>query len=86
MKYKPTILNISTLIFLVGVLITTIVRYKVLSAGEGWGIVAMVGFAGIGFLAIIVDFFLQLIIKNKKILNIIGGMILIGVTLSIIYG
>jgi hypothetical protein len=85
MKYKYTLLNISALIFLVGILITTIAKYKVLSAGEGWGIVAMVGLAGIGFLAIVVDFFLQLVIKNKKILNIIEAMVLIGAALSIIY-
>jgi len=86
MKYKPTILNISALIFLIGVLIATILKYNVLSANEGWGIVLMVGLAGIGLIAIGVDFILQLIIKNKKILNIIGAIIVIGSALLIIYG
>lgn len=57
MKYKPTILNVSAIIFLAGILVYIILNYQKLSAEEGWGIVAMLGLSGIGLMAIIVDFF-----------------------------
>lgn len=77
MKYRPTTLNIAVAIYLIGILVYSILFYKGLSAGEGWGIVAMVGLFGLGLLTGLVDFLLQLFIKNRIILNIIGVLIII---------
>jgi len=84
MKYKPTILNISTGIFLTGLIIYTIWNYKALSAGEGWGIVAMFGLARIGLLAGFVDILLQIFIKNRLVLNLIGSIITIVLIIAIV--
>jgi hypothetical protein len=66
MKYKLTILNASAFLFLIGCAIYTAINYSVLSGGEGWGIVYMIGLAGFGITAIIVDLVIQSLIKDKK--------------------
>ena len=84
MTYKPTILNISTAIFLTGILVYTIWNYKTLSAGEGWGVIAMVGLAEIGILAGLTDLILQRFLKNRITINIIGLIITAGLTIAIL--
>jgi hypothetical protein len=86
LTYKPTVLNISTGIYLLILIIYTIARYDILSSGEGWGIVAMVGLASIGIAAGITDLILQQFLKNKAVLNIIELIIVIGVTVFILRG
>ncbi len=60
MKYKPTIIGIAAWLFLIGCCINTIVNYKELSAGEGWGIVYMFGIAGMGVIGLVIDIIIQL--------------------------
>ena len=84
MTYRPTILNVSTAIFLTGILTYTIWNYKILSASGGWGIVAMSGLAGVGVVAGIADFILQLFIKNRKAVNIVGLLIVVGLAIAIL--
>ncbi len=84
MTYKPTILNISTSIFLLGILFYSIWNYKTLSAGEGWGIVAMFGLAGIGIFAALADLILQRLIKNRVVINVLGLIIWVGIAISIL--
>lgn len=57
-------------------MIYTTWNYKTLSANEGWGVVAMLGVIGLSLVTLIVDFFLQIIIKNAIILNSIGLIII----------
>ena len=82
MTYRSTILNISTAIFLTGILIYTIWNYKTLSAGEGWGIVAMYGLAGIGVIAGLTDLNLQKLIKSRTLLNTVGLIIVVAPTIA----
>ena len=84
MNYKPTILNLSAATFLSGIIIYTIWNYKTLSGDGGWGIVAMFGLVGIGMIAGLADLLLQKLIKNRTILNIIGLLIVIGLTVAIL--
>ena len=84
MTYRSTILNISTAIFLTGILIYTIWNYKTLSAGEGWGIVAMYGLAGIGVIAGLTDLNLQKLIKSRTLLNTVGLIIVVAPTIAIL--
>lgn len=84
MTYRPTILNISTAIFLTGILTYTIWNYRTLSAGEGWGVVAMFGLAGIGVIAGIADLILQRLVKNRKAINIVGLLIVVGLAIAIL--
>jgi hypothetical protein len=84
MNYRPTILNLSAATFLSGIIIYTIWNYKTLSGDGGWGIVAMFGLAGIGMIAGLADLLLQQLIKNRTILNIIGLLIVIGLTIAIL--
>ena len=84
MKLKPSILNISTGLFLSGIIIYTIFNYGRLSEGEGWGVVAMVGLFGVGIVLMVIDFIIQLVFKNKKITNIIGAFIILIATLLLL--
>ena len=77
-------MNISTAFFLTGILTYTIWNYKTLSAGEGWGIVAMFGLTGIGVVAGIADLILQRLVKNRKAINIVGLLIVIGFAIAIL--
>ena len=71
MKYKPTILNISTAIFLISIFIYTIRNFKTLSFPESWGFFAMVGLLGVTLIAGIIDLILQQFIKSRIFLNIV---------------
>ncbi len=86
MNYRPTILNISTTLFLCGILIYTILNYETLSKDEGWGIIAMLALTGIALIAGLIDLILQKFIKNRSNLNIIGLFIAIGLSIVILSG
>lgn len=60
MKYKPTIIGIAAWLFLACCCVNTIANYKELSAGEGWGVVGMIGLAGIGVVGLVIDLLIQL--------------------------
>ena len=80
---KWTILRVYFLIYLVCCIIYTIVKWKILSYEEGWGVVAMVGLMSLGLVGLLADFILTLIIKNKKILKGIGILIAIGFSIML---
>lgn len=65
MKYRITLLNILAFLFLLGCLLYTLVNYSILSAGEGWGVVYMIGLGSIGLLALIVDLIIQIFFRSK---------------------
>jgi hypothetical protein len=83
MKYKPTILNVSAILFLAGIMIYTIWNYKILSHDEGWGMVAMVVFTAFAAGALVLDRFLQKFITNKWILNSIGLLVSAGIAIAL---
>lgn len=84
MKYKPTILNLATAVYLIGILIYTIINYKILSHEEGWGIVAMLGLAFLGVVTAIIDLILQRYIRNIRTQRIIDIIIIIIIAAIII--
>lgn len=84
MIYRPTILNVSTTIFLIGIIIYTIWNYSVLSHNEGWGIVAMFGLFIIRIIAVLIDLLIQKFIKNPIAANLIGLIIAIVTTFLIL--
>lgn len=71
MRYRLTSLNATAAIYLVGCALFTIIDYKNLSSGEGWGVVFMVGLAAIGVVALIVDLILQQFVSNSNIFHIL---------------
>ena len=83
MTYRPTILNITSALYMTGCIIYTIIKYDVLSQGEGWGVVGMVGLFGVGVLALLADMLVQLIIRNRKICNLVG--ILVGIEIAVLF-
>lgn len=72
MTYRLTILNVSTAAFLAGILFLIAWNYSTLITGEGWGMVSMIGLTGVWLVAGLADLILQQLIKNRKILNVIG--------------
>ena len=77
MKFKPSILNIYAIVFLIGCIGFTIYNYEQLSEGEGCGVVGMVGLLGFGVLLFIGDIVIHNIFKNKITANIIGLIVAI---------
>lgn len=75
MRYRWSILNIAAGIFMLWCLIFAIMRWDVLSGGEGWGVIGMIALSAFGIGALIVDFILQQLIRDRKILNITGAII-----------
>jgi len=86
MKFKPSILNIYSIVFLLGCIGFTIYNYDQLSEGEGWGVVGMVGLLGFGVLLFGGDIVIRNLFKNKITANIIGLVVSIIATLLLIYG
>lgn len=84
MVYKPTILNVAAGISLIGVLIYTMWNYKALSQEEGWGVIIMFGLAIIFLVAMLTDLLLQQFIKNRKVLIVVGLIIIIGISIAIL--
>jgi len=80
---KLTILRAYFLIYLACCVIYTIAKWKILSYEEGWGVVYMVGLIGVGLFGLLIDYILTFIIKNKKILNGIEILIVIGFSIML---
>ena len=85
MKIKPTILNIATGLFIIGIIVYTIFNYRQLSEGEGWGVVAMFGLLGVGAVLFVIDFVIQRIFKNRITVNIICAIIAIAATFLLLF-
>jgi len=77
MKYKKTVLSISSIVFIIGCFLDIIIEYDKLSKGEGWGVVSMIGLMGVGLLTLFIDFLLQLFIKNRTLVNVLGAITVI---------
>ena len=86
MTYKFTILNTSTALFVIGIVIYSILNWKVLSAGEGWGVVAMFGLLGVACVAGLAALVLQALVKNPAWVNGFGLLIVIGLGIAIWLG
>jgi hypothetical protein len=83
MRLRLSILNVYAGLLLLGIIVYTIIQYDVLSEGEGWGVVLMVGLAGYAAVLLVIDIIIQLIVKNRKTANIIGLVIGVIATLSV---
>ncbi|MDO3695960.1 hypothetical protein QVZ41_14000 [Wenyingzhuangia sp. chi5] len=81
---KWTILRIYFLVYIACCITYTIAKWKILSYEEGWGVVAMVGLIGFGLFGLLIDLILTLIIKDKKVLNGIGILIVIGFSIMLL--
>ncbi len=77
MRYRLTILNACTAVFMVSLLVYTLWNYDHLSQEEGWGIAAMLGLAGLGIMGGLMDLLLQVLIKHEGTVNIIGSFVAI---------
>jgi uncharacterized membrane protein len=75
MTYKPSILNVASGLYLVGCIAYLVIKYKELSGNEGWGVVGLFGLITIGAVLFLVDFLIQLFVKNRTAVNIIGLVI-----------
>ena len=75
MNLKPALqlsfLKVYLAIYYLVLFVFTILRWDILSKGEGWGVVYMVGLGLIGLVLVGVDLLLSLFLKNKLILNIV---------------
>jgi hypothetical protein len=85
MKFRASVLNISAVIFLIGVIVYLVLNYEQLSANEGWGVVSMIGLLGVGIALLILDVIIQLVFKNKRAANIIGAIIAITTTILLLF-
>jgi len=74
---RVSILKVYAILFLVSCIGVTIYNYRQLSAGEGWGVVSMIGLIGFGAILFFIDIALHNILKNKLVANVIGLVIAI---------
>ncbi len=81
MTYKPTILNVSTLILLTEAAIYFYLHSKGNASMNG-GIYSFIKiFLVIGIIAGLIDLILQQYIKIKWLLNVLGLIVLVGISL-----
>jgi uncharacterized membrane protein len=66
MKYRATILNIAGLLFLLGCIIYSINKHEILSAGEGWGLLYMIGLFLFGASSLLVDLAIQWFVRKRE--------------------
>ena len=66
-----SVLSAASLLVLLYVLIAVVVHYEGLMAGEGWGMVAMIGIAGIAVGGLLLDLVLRVFIKDRRTLNVV---------------
>lgn len=64
LKYRLTIVNVTGFLYVIVVLGYTIFNWEILSKGESWGLVPMIFLFFLGIAALIIDFILQLFIKD----------------------
>ena len=75
--YRVSVFNVVSGFFLIGTVIYTIINWSVLSKEEGWGVVAMVAVVTTAVVTLVVDFIAQQIIKNRRALIILEGLVVI---------
>ena len=85
MTIKLSVLKVYALLFLAACLGFTIYNYEELSANEGWGVVGMIGLAGVGLSLFVVDIVIHNLVKNRIMANIIGFAVAFIVTLMIVF-
>ena len=73
-KYTLSILNVSACIGILILIVFSIINWEELSREEGWGLVAVVGLGLVIISGFIIDSILQIIFRNKRVLNIIGAI------------
>ena len=85
-KFKPSVLNIYALLYMIGCIGFTIYNYAELSEGEGWGLVGMIGLFGFGIFLFVADIIIHNLFKDKLTSNIIGLAVAIIATAMLIFG
>jgi hypothetical protein len=75
MRYRLSVLNVISGLYLLGCLLFTAFNYSTLSANEGWGVIGMIALVSFGVVILIVDFALQQFIRDKATLNTIGAFV-----------
>ena len=84
MKLRLSILNVYAMLFLAICIGYTIINYKALSEGEGWGVVFMIGLCGIGIVLLVLDIVIQIIFKDRRTINIIGTILALAASVLIL--
>ena len=83
MRFSLTILNVTSTVFMIGIITYTIINYQQLSENGGWGLLSLFGLVGINLLAFLIDLILQRFIKEPFIVYIIGLIIVISLVILI---
>lgn len=86
MRYKLTILNGCTAVFMIGLLVYTLSNYQSLQNEEGWGLAAMWGLAGLGLFGGFMDLLLQVLIRQDRTVNIIGSFVALTIGMVVALG
>jgi len=76
--YRLSVLNVCAGIALLACIVFTIGNYSSLSAGEGWGVVAMLALMGMAVLGLLVDIILQRLIAKRFWVNVVGFLVAVG--------
>ena len=66
----------SGFLYCLGLITFTALNYKTLANEEGWGIVFVFGLISLIIPVLFIDLLLQILVKNKIILNLFGVIVL----------
>jgi len=84
-KYSLTVLNTAVCLGIFSNIIYSIFNWEQLSSGEGWGVIAVIAIGLITASGVIIDLVLQLIFRNRKVLNVIGTLVVLAYIYVIFY-
>jgi hypothetical protein len=77
LNYTLSLLNASVITGYLFLIVYAIMKWQELSEGDGYGVVALVLVIILISSALVIDFLLQLLIKNKIIQNSIGAVFIL---------
>lgn len=86
MKFRLTILNASAIIYIICCFVYCLINYSVLSGGEGWGLAFMLVLIVLGFSALLVNYIIVKLFKNRKTQLIVSGLATILYAILIYWG
>lgn len=87
MRYSLSVLNVFSGLVIIGCLAYAGIHSGELYSGRGFYLSVAIGIGAIGVIGFLVDVVMQLLIHNKKVVNIIGAVIaLLVVSIILISG
>ena len=80
MRFNFTILNVTVIIWIIWIFVDSIIHYKQISSGEGWGVLMVLILCFFGVIGLFIDVVIQVLtrkLSNKTLITNIIGLIVV---------